>query len=391
MKRKYNKPICLDTCIFNNIIGFDGEDSIFSKLYNRERLIKYIKHHGYNISDYNLYETLRRENWNDENAINNLLVLNSRVLNKLKTFRPEVEEIIKHKPNIDARNKFVKTMFENIVDFASEFYIEILIFPFLFVLYSILHYYKINSICFESETISNYVDKIVLFLKTNFKKELIEYGKYTKSNAQKTLNKYYLIINHLTIEWANLNVNQLYEKINTLNTLKDKELYNVISEYVEILRGFNFTQTVFVGEGRKKANNKDNLIYLMMAQEFNSCKDSPQKDSYKDKFSEFLISIFNVLYDSSDVNDIVKTYYEMNVSDFYVQHIIKCNEKQDDAKLLDFIDPNDLIDLCALSDSYEQGFLFVSNDSKINKVINKIYSKEQKEFINLFINYKFDD
>ena len=390
MKRKYSRPICLDTCIFNNIIGFDGEDSDFSKLYNKERLLKYIKHHGYNVSDCNLYETLRRDDWNEEKVINNLLTLNSKTLYKLKSIKPEVDELIKQKPNTKSRNNFIKTMFNTIVDFASEFYSEILIYPFLFVLYSTLYYYKSNKIYFSNNIISRHVDNIISFIKTNLEMEFSVCEKYTKSNAQKVLNKYYLIINHITIEWANTTANQLYEKITTTNISKENELYNIIVEYFNRLNLFDFTQNVLVEDGRTKATNADNLIYLLYNQEYIRHQDQYSKSEWILKFSQFLKNIFNVLYDSRDINIIVKTYYEMNVADFYIQHIIRCNERQCDIKFLDLIDPNDVIDLCALNNAYEQGYIYITNDSKINKVINKIYSKDQKEFVNLFINYQFD-
>ena len=391
MKRKYNRPICLDTCLFNNIIGFDGEGSDFSKLYNRERLIKYIKHHGYNVSDYNLYETLRRDDWNDEKIIQNLLILNSKNLNKLKSINPDVDEIIKQNPKITERNKFICSMFKNITDFASDFYSQILIFSALFIIYSILHCFQMKKINFSQKIVSDYVRKIKEIMKKHLQKEFSLYGKYEKTPAQKILNKYYLIVNHLTIEWSNQYVCKFSNKFFVSDDISEKDLYFVINEYINILTNYDYSQEIILENGRKKANNRDNVIYLISNQGFETHKNELTIDEWKLKFSEFTKRMFRVLYDSSDVNEIIRTYYEMNVFDFYIQHVLVCQEYTETIKLLSLIDPNDLIDLCALSDSYEQGFLFVSNDSKINKVINKIYSKEQKEFINLFINYKFDD
>ena len=137
MRKKYNKAVCIDTCIFNNIVGFPDTNPDFSQTYNKDLLIHYIKHHGYNVSDYNLYEVLRREDWNDETVISNLLKLNSRTHEKLKSKYPKFKEIIENRPNKKSRDHFIKTMFENITDFASSFYSQILNYSFLFVLYCI--------------------------------------------------------------------------------------------------------------------------------------------------------------------------------------------------------------------------------------------------------------
>ena len=42
MKKKYNKAICLDTCLFNNIVGFPDSNPNFSQTYNKDLLIKAI-------------------------------------------------------------------------------------------------------------------------------------------------------------------------------------------------------------------------------------------------------------------------------------------------------------------------------------------------------------
>ena len=128
----------------------------------------------------------------------------------------------------------------------------------------------------------------------------------------------------------------------------------------------------------------------MSNQGFEENKDKISKQEWIIKFSTFIKDIFNSHYDTSEVNLIIKTYYETSIFDFYIQHIIQCVENNETKKIYDIIDPNDLIDLCALSDSFEQGFIFISNDAKINKIIDKLYTKKQKEFLNLFINFKFN-
>ena len=181
----------------------------------------------------------------------------------------------------------------------------------------------------------------------------------------------------------------LYKKIEEREAGKDNLLYEVLTDYLNILKFFDYKQEIRAVDGRKKANNKDNIIYLISNQGFNSRKNQFTKDKWDIEFSKFLKNIFKALYDSTGINFIIKTYYEINISDFYIKHIIQCKNDIDCIKLLDLIDPNDLIDLCALSDSYEKGFIFISNDSKINRIIDMIYTKKQKEFVNLFINFKF--
>lgn len=388
MKRKYNKAVCLDTCIFNNIVGFPDTSANFSQTYNKDLLTKYIKHHGYNMSNYNLYEVLRRDDWNDENIISNLLKLNSKTNEKLKARYPKFKEIIENKPNEKSRNHFIEKMFENIIDFASDFYSQILNYPFLFTLYYVLHNYKLNNINYNYNCISKYVLKINHLLQKHLKEEFLLLGKYTKTPAEKILNKYYLIINHLTIEWSNTKIYPLSKNLHT-NQLNEQDLYTLIEDYIDIFNKFNFQQEIILENGRKKANNTDNIIYLMSNQGFEGNKEKITKEEWILKFTKFIKDLFNALYDSSGVNQIIKTYYEKNVTNFYIQHIVKCEENKEPRKLLDFIDPNDLIDLCALSDSFEQGFIFISNDSKINKILDSLYTRQQKEFINLFIRFNF--
>lgn len=388
MKKKYNKAICLDTCLFNNIVGFPDSNPNFSQTYNKDLLIKYIKHHGYNMSNYNLYEVLRRDDWNSETVISNLLKLNSRINEKLKARYPKFKEIIENKPNEKSRNHFIKKMFENLIDFASDFYSQILNYPFLFVLYYVLHNYKPNNINYNYNHISKYVQKVNSILQKHLKEEFLHFEKYTKTHAQKILNKYYIITNHLTIEWSNTKIYPLSKKLHS-NQLNEHNLYTLIEDYINSLNNFDFQQEILLENGRKKANNTDNIIYLISNQGFEGNKEKFTKEEWVLKFTKFTKDLFNSLYDSTSVNQIIKTYYEINVTNFYIQHILQCEENKEPRKLLDFIDPNDLIDLCALSDSYEKGFIFVSNDAKINKILDKLYTKQQKEFINLFINYKF--
>lgn len=391
MNKKYNKAICLDTCIFTKVVGFPDANPNYNKKYNEEILIKYIKHHGYNISDYNLYEVLRRDDWNDEKVISNLLKLNSKINEKLKSKHPEFKKIIENKPNEKSRNHFIKTMFTNIVDFASDFYSQILVFPFLFVIYAILNYYKIYNLKFNSITLSHYAKQATSIIKKQLKQEFLQNPNYTKSSAQKILNKYYLILNHLTIEWSNSQVCNLSENLEKHTPLGEDILYNILDNYIKDLNSFDYTHNIRINDGHTKANNTDNIIYLISNQGFNKHKDKFTNEEWSSNFSQFIKNLFNALYDSTGINKIIKTYYEINITNFYIKHILNCEEKKEHRKLLDFIDPNDLIDLCALSDSYEQGFLFISTDSKINKIIDIVYTKKQKEFLNLFIDFQFSN
>lgn len=389
MKKKYNKAVCLDTCLFNNIVGFPDSNPNFSHVYNKDLLIKYIKHHGYNMSDYNLYEVLRRNDWNDEKIISNLLKLNSKTNDKLKSKFPEFKEIIKNRPNEKSRNAFIETMFTNIIEFASYFYSQILNFPLIFVLYYVLQNCRNNNIYYDYDCISNYIQNFNTTIQKHLKDEFISFDQYTKSNAEKILNKYYLIINHLTIEWSNTKITPFANKLKELQ-IKEKDLYILIEDYNNALNNFNFNQEIILENGRKKANNNDNIIYLMSNQGFEENREQLSQDEWILKFSTFIQQIFTAHYDTSEVNYIIKTYYENTISDFYIQHIYQCRENKKFRKLTDLIDPNDLIDLCALSDSYEQGFIFISNDAKINKILDSLYTKQQKEFVSLFINYKFN-
>jgi uncharacterized protein YktA (UPF0223 family) len=63
------------------------------------------------MSNYNLYEVLRRDDWNDENIISNLLKLNSKTNEKLKARYPKFKEIIENKPNEKSRNYFIETVY----------------------------------------------------------------------------------------------------------------------------------------------------------------------------------------------------------------------------------------------------------------------------------------
>ena len=62
MKRTYNKPIMLDTCVAEYLLGVKCEhDEIVQKNINEDLLIKYVKHHGFIMSVFSLFELLRKE------------------------------------------------------------------------------------------------------------------------------------------------------------------------------------------------------------------------------------------------------------------------------------------------------------------------------------------
>ena len=59
MKRTYNKPIMLDTCVAEYLLGVKCEhDEIVQKNINEDLLIKYVKHHGFIMSVFSLFELL---------------------------------------------------------------------------------------------------------------------------------------------------------------------------------------------------------------------------------------------------------------------------------------------------------------------------------------------
>ncbi|MBQ7453220.1 MAG: hypothetical protein IJS68_03010, partial [Clostridia bacterium] len=142
-KKKYNKPVCLDNCIINNIVGMDEGKNDFDKSYNKDTLIKYIKHHGYLLSDYNLFEFLRQDNWNDSNVIKHLLNINARTHEKIIAKYPKYASFRDKGPSEHNRDLFLKRINKYISEFASSYFSRLLIFPYLFEIYSIVRTFDV--------------------------------------------------------------------------------------------------------------------------------------------------------------------------------------------------------------------------------------------------------
>ena len=139
VKKKYNKRVCLDTCIANSLFGYDRDKNGFDQSYNKDLLTKYIIHHGYDISDYNLFEILRKENWYDINVFDNIKKLNWRTHEELKKRHPEFNLEALNLPNKNQRDMFLKDINLQIIDFASDYYARVILFAYFYQVFSILY------------------------------------------------------------------------------------------------------------------------------------------------------------------------------------------------------------------------------------------------------------
>lgn len=379
--KEYKPMICIDTCILNNLLGLDDEKNPkISEQYNKKKLMRYVYHHGYFMSDFNLYERIIKEDWNDEIIINKLKKLNYRTYEKIKNEMPWFYNKMKNQPPIPQRDKFLNETSNKIVEFASDYYSRIIVYSYALLLQSLLFSLQKQSVKFDNEEMSKHLENVISIIKDTIKEEFNKLGLFTKTNAEKVINKVFLIFNHLSAEWYNKDVVEESKSVDEFNIDKVTEIF------IETIKNYDFNNIVAKEDGSITSKLEDSVVNSLCEVTYRYSNKKFSKEIWNKKFLTLIKEIFVKQYDWNEDNKITNAYFINNMEQIYFNYF----ENNENKMVKRAINTNDIIDLMSLVYAYEKGYIFITLDNGINRVLNKLYNNEQKEFANVFINFKFD-
>ena len=382
MQRLYRKPIYLDTCIAKNLLGFDENPDEIGKLYNKNILIKYIKHHGCILTVFTMFEILRDEKISNSKILDNLKKLNYEILVPYDIVNADFTLNYKNEMgNSFKRNSFIKIINEKILDYSSKFYSDILIYPFILNLYAILYTLKKKDIKISYQIINKKVAIIAKTLADRIKILFEDVGIYQKGPMKKQLNKVYKWITDITVKWFKEDVDILCKITNIENC------YLVCDKYLERINNCDFNEPISVkGKNNIFANGDFDFLYILEKSTYNMTNKSFNREDWIKKFIEFNRQTISKIYKMQEKNFVIDEYFFISMYEFHFQHLIdKRGNMNPDLSFKNMIDTNDIIDLLSLNFSENNKGVFLTTDHKIQKIIRRYYDKERLNIFNLFI------
>ena len=379
--KEYKPMICIDTCILNNLLGLDDEKNPkISEQYNKKKLMRYVYHHGYFMSDFNLYERLIKEDWNNEIIIKKLKRLNYRTYEKIKSEMPWFYNKMKNQPPIPQRYNFLNEISNKIVEFASDYYSRIIVYSYALLLQSLLFSLQKQSVKFDNENMSKHLEGVISLVRNIIKEEFNKLGLFTKTNAEKVVNKIFLIFNHLSAEWYNKDVMEESKNADDFNIGK------VTESFIQTIKNYDFNDNMVKENGSVTSKLEDSVVNSLCEVTYRYSNGEFSKEIWNKKFLKLIKEIFLKQYDWNEDNKITNIYFIRNIEQLYFNYF----ENNENKVVKRAINTNDIIDLMSLVYAYKEGFVFITIDNGINRVLNKLYDNKQKEFVNVFISYKFN-
>ena len=320
MKKAYNKPLCLDTCIFKNLLGYDegkvnNKGIKFEETYNSKKLEKYVKHHGYLMSEYTLYEFIRDEKWNNPRVLNKLQEINRKTKQQVCAIRPELENLLNTVPDPKRIEQYAYHVFTNIVDFAGDYYSRILLFPTLFNVYSFLYLFVKRGINYNQDLINSKIEDIIQFLSDKIKHEFMMYQKYTKSISEKVINKFFLITNHVSICLYNDNMLKLSDKYESSDfTNAEEDLQYVLDTLNKMLNDIDYKENVVRCDNTKYAKATDTIMFSicnLLMKDYECTKEEWNK-IFVQSIDKIAFSIYGL-----ENNKVIDIYFRNNIWYFF--------------------------------------------------------------------------
>lgn len=380
--KEYKPMICIDTCILNNLLGLDDEKNPkISEQYDKKKLTRYIQHHGYELTPVNLYERLIKDDWNDKKIVQNLKKLNAKTYQIMHKQNLKLYERMHLIPTEDERDVFLRTLSHKIIKFASDFYSRLTVYSYAYLLQSLCFSLQSQNIDFSIEYLSNHLERVVKFIKGIIKEQLEKLGLFRKSNAEKVLNKIFLAINFISSNWYN---NEVVKQMDQSNF----SIEEFVDTFMKLVENHNFDDEIKKANNSKTAKVDDSMVYSLFEATFDyaSKYNNISQDIWQSKFSDLNNKLLSVQFNWKDENNITDVYFKNNLNQMYFNYF-KDNANK---KVKRAVDVNDIIDLMSLEYVKDKDYIYITTDADINRVLNKLYNNKQKEFLNAFINFKFD-
>lgn len=399
MKKEYKQPVYLDTCIAKNILGFDDNSEI-ERLYNKDKLLKYIKHHGCVFTVFTMFEILRDEKLDiDSSMLDNLHSLNYEIFvydemgdaDFTSNYKEEIYDKAK-------RETFVAMVNAKVIIGAAEYYACILAFPFVFLVCQIEEWCGKHSIKIEHNKLNEIIGGVISSISKQLNEMFQSQGIFKKSVALKVLNSVYKWIYSLTIEWFYGEMNEICKDAKKGNIYKTCELY------LDKINQIDFNQKKEYENLLDKDTKKENqpiyatgeLNFFLNLEEmglklmdenvgFKYNADKLSQEEFRARFVQLVDNYVHKIYKIDD-NTVRAKYLTENIHDFFLDHIRDFKGNFNLEKTLkSLVDPNDWIDLLSLEFVEKQGMIFLTTDGMLKRMIRKIYKEDRIQIFNDFI------
>lgn len=368
MKRTYNKPIMLDTCVAEYLLGVKCEhDEIVQKNINEDLLIKYVKHHGFIMSVFSLFELLRKEN-----NISDILIKNLKKFD-VKIYTPYThdkdifgENYINELNNKDKVKRFLDTTNKQIVLFASKNLSQTLMYPMSFLLFGMLNHFSINGVEVDTKKVNKKIRLAIEIISQKLYEKILIANYYQKSKVLKIINCVYKWIAKHLFDWFNNEANDVIISIDS------KKLYDALDILIEKLNSINLDNEVDVSDHSIRADGAFNMLFVL-------CEKMKETHKFEnvdidDLFMQKNLDIIKIIYHTHE-RTISNIYLEKNIYDLYLSHIRnKKGLSEPELKLDKIFDSNDIIDLLSCKFAYDNQYKFITTDGKINGIISQVES-----------------
>lgn len=388
MRKAYKSSVFLDTCIVKNLLGFDESADVFQSKYNKNLLERYIKHHGCILSVFTLFEILKDKKIDNEQIQQNFKNLNFIIY----TPYDEKDDILScdYKSEIFNKQKrecFIQFINKKIIDFASIYYTDILIYPYILNLCNITEVEQREGLKLDFSIINKKTLEIIEYIEKQINFMFSKAEIFKKTSANKILNSFYKWITHITVDWFNNEISNL-AKTRTVDGV-----YEVCNAYLERLKKVDFSIDLVIGKNNEVFANADsNFIYIVKENTYKLCNNKLSEHDWNIKFVKENKKIVNKIYKKHISSDVIDVYFNLNLDEFYFQHIIDYKGVENPQKSFrNMIDTNDIVDLLSLNLAEIKNDVYLTLDNKLKRVINKLYNKQKLEVFNIFIKEKLNE
>lgn len=384
MKKAYKKSFVLDTNLFKNLVGFDKETNTIQNLYYKDKLLKHIKNHGCKITIYSLIEILRDEKLDNPNIKNNILNFNFDVLSSEKNFN--FTNIRESFFDVVERQRLLDFSLKHLVQYASEFYARLLIVPYLYCMYAVDITMKEKNIKANYYKINNFTHEIIVEITKQLKKAISEKTEnFKKTKMLNVINNAYKWITAITMKWFNSELNHFGE------TFELNDLYNAINSYKNYIVEVDFGISAIDADNSNKAKSRHNFLKIINDSTYKQGQNiySDSKEDWNKKSISVFIDFIQRTFKSQDKTRVADSYLFSNIYNAYIYHLYDDTGNENDEKIINLIDTNDIVDLLNLftiqTMPTKNKLLYLTLDGSSISIINKVYTKAEKETFYDFI------
>lgn len=377
---QYNKPLYLDTCVFNNIFNEADKNSNIDEQIEAKPLKNYIRHHGCYITVYSLYELLRQSENNSKSIIGTLSALLKKGDVTIRTSQHSKLNISSYDfacriEDEEKRHAILCEISDEILDYASDFYSRVFLFPFAMGNYCLQRSPALKNVC-QNRTLSHEIfKKAIHVLKTAIKKQYVELYRKSFSKTLDRINKH---LDILSKKWFCDTMTPLFEN-------PSESLYNeTLTSILQMLENEDFGIDIVEENNRIYSNKTNNPLYWIITEIMPDVTDSSHHNS--ENITQLKNKIENIMREvySTDNSPLINEYLTRALRQFFMRQISGSSSEHNFSRI---VQPNDIIDYINLEYSEADNYVYLTTDKAVIQIIDKIYPSEKKNVFYDFIHH----